>query len=117
GARILRLGMPDGAVDAHRRELVAAVQPLIAALPDDGLVLAPWARDGHPDHDAVGDAVAAIAREAGRHCAWAPIWAWLWGEPGLLDGLPVRRVPLDASARAAKAAAIAAHRSQVAPLS
>lgn len=117
GACIVRLGIPDGAVHAHRHELVAAVQQLIAALPDDGLVLTPWARDGHPDHEAVGDAVAAVAREVGRDCAWAPIWAWLWGEPGLLDGLPLRRVPLDASARAAKSAAIASHRSQVAPLS
>lgn len=117
GARIVRLSLPDGAVRAHRRELVRAVEPLVAGLPDDALVLAPWARDGHPDHEAVGDAVAAVAREAGRACAWAPIWAWLWGEPGLLDGLDVRRVPLDAESRAAKAAAIGAHRSQVESLS
>lgn len=117
GARIIRLGLPDGAVRAHRRELVRAITPLITALPDDGLVLAPWARDGHPDHEAVGDAVAAVAREAGRDCAWAPIWAWLWGEPDLFDGAQLRRVPLDDDARAAKARAIAAHRSQVVPLS
>ncbi|WP_405219307.1 PIG-L family deacetylase [Agrococcus sp. Ld7] len=117
GAHIIRLGLPDGAVRAHRRELVGAIAPLIAALPADGLVLAPWSRDGHPDHEVVGDAVAAVAREASRSCAWAPIWAWLWGEPGLFDGLPLRRVPLDAEAREAKARAIAAHRSQVAPLS
>ncbi|WP_347755755.1 PIG-L family deacetylase [Agrococcus sp. ProA11] len=117
GARIVRLGLPDGAVRAHRSELVRAIVPLIAGLPDDALVLAPWAHDGHPDHEAVGDAVAAVAREAGRDCAWAPIWAWLWGEPGLFDDAALRRVPLDAEARDAKARAIAAHRSQVAPLS
>lgn len=117
GARIIRLGLPDGAVRAHRHELVRAITPLVAALPDDGLVLAPWARDGHPDHEVVGDAVAAVARETGRDCAWAPIWAWLWGEPGLFDGSQLRRVPLDDDAREAKARAIAAHRSQVAPLS
>lgn len=117
GPRIIRLGLPDGAVRAHRRELVRAIAPLVARLPDDALVLAPWARDGHPDHEAVGDAVAAVAREAGRDAAWAPIWAWLWGEPELFDGAALRRVPLDADARAAKARAIAAHRSQVAPLS
>ncbi|ROR65280.1 LmbE family N-acetylglucosaminyl deacetylase [Agrococcus jenensis] len=117
GARLIRLGLPDGAVHAHRRELVAAVASIVAALPDDALVLAPWSRDGHPDHEAVGDAVAAVAREAGRACAWSPIWAWLWGEPELFDGMPVRRVPLDVDARDAKVRAIAAHRSQVAPLS
>ncbi|WP_413318158.1 PIG-L family deacetylase [Agrococcus sp. 1P02AA] len=117
GARIIRLGLPDGALRHHRRELVAAVGPLIRALPGDARVIAPWALDGHPDHEAVGDAVAALAREARRECAWAPIWAWLWGEPGLLDGGSLRRVPLDADARRAKARAIAAHRSQVAALS
>ncbi|MDR7234079.1 bifunctional PIG-L family deacetylase/class I SAM-dependent methyltransferase [Agrococcus sp. BE272] len=117
GARIVRLGLPDGALQERRRELVTAIAPLVAALPEDGLVIAPWAHDGHPDHEAVGDASAAVARELGRVCAWAPIWSWLWGEPGLFDGAALRRVPLDDAARAAKATAIAAHRSQVAPLS
>ncbi|WP_072315117.1 PIG-L family deacetylase [Agrococcus sp. Marseille-P2731] len=117
GAHILRLGLPDGALRRHRRELVAAIAPLIAALPSDARVIAPWARDGHPDHELVGDAVAAIAREAGRECAWAPIWAWLWGEPGLLDDVALHRLPLDADAREVKARAIAAHRSQIAALS
>ncbi|SDR94546.1 bifunctional PIG-L family deacetylase/class I SAM-dependent methyltransferase [Agrococcus carbonis] len=115
--RIVRLGLPDGGLAARRRELVAALEPIVAALPADALVVAPWARDGHPDHEVVGDVAAAVARERGTACAWTPVWAWLWGEPPLLDGLDVRRVPLDGEARAAKAAAIAAHRSQVAPLS
>lgn len=117
GARIHRLGLPDGGLVARRQELVARLAPPVAALPEGALVMAPWARDGHPDHDVVGDVVAALARERGVVCAWTPIWAWLWGEPGLLDGTPVRRVPLDAAARAEKAAALAAHASQVAPLS
>ncbi|WP_229679670.1 bifunctional PIG-L family deacetylase/class I SAM-dependent methyltransferase [Agrococcus terreus] len=117
GARIHRLGLPDGDLVARRRALVDAIAPHVAALPDDALVVAPWARDGHPDHEAVGDVAAGLARERGVPCAWTPIWAWLWGAPGLLDGLPVRRVPLDEAARAEKAAALAAHASQVAPLS
>lgn len=117
GAHIVPLGLPDGGLAARRLELVRALAPLVAALPHDGLVLAPWARDGHPDHEAVGDVAAALSREAGRACAWMPIWAWLWGAPDTLEGMPLRRVALDADARSAKAAAIAAHRSQVAPLS
>jgi LmbE family N-acetylglucosaminyl deacetylase/precorrin-6B methylase 2 len=117
GATIVRLGLPDGHVRAHRHELVRSIAPVLAALPEGALVIAPWAHDGHPDHEAVGDAVAALAREQGRDCAWAPIWAWVWGQPGDLDPGQLRRVPLDAEARAAKARAVAAHRSQVAPLS
>ncbi len=117
GARLHRLGLPDGGLVARRRALVDGIAPHVAALPEAALVVAPWACDGHPDHEAVGDVAAALARERGLPCAWAPIWAWLWGGPGLLEGSVVRRVPLHAAARAEKAAAIAAHASQVAPLS
>ena len=57
------LGLPDGAVAGQTAELVAV--PVGPAGPDV-LCVAPWERDGHPDHDAAGRAAAtACARHRG----------------------------------------------------
>ena len=48
-----------------------------------------------------------------------PVWAWHWSSPDdfALPAASARRLELSADARRAKAAAVAAHRSQVEPLS
>ncbi|WP_299058307.1 bifunctional PIG-L family deacetylase/class I SAM-dependent methyltransferase [uncultured Nocardioides sp.] len=109
------LGLPDGAVAAHHDDLVARV---VDAVGDgrDTLLAATWRHDGHPDHEAVGRAAAAAAVRTGARLLEYPVWAWHWGTPG---DLPTDRVRLrlDPAAVTAKAAAVAAHTSQVAPLS
>jgi LmbE family N-acetylglucosaminyl deacetylase len=83
------------------------------------LCLAPWERDGHPDHDATGDAARAVCAAFGVPLLQYPVWAWRWLDP-TQDTLPwsrVRRFVLDADAMAAKRNAIARLRSRVAPLS
>ena len=50
---IVRLGMPDGAVEAVQADLTAA---LASALRGADWCLAPLAWDGHPDHEASGAA-------------------------------------------------------------
>lgn len=84
--RIHRLGHPDGAVDGHLLE--AQLSRLTG--PGD-LVLAPWSRNGHPDHDIVGSAaVNAVERSGGRLLEYL-VWAWHWA--GLED------LPWDRAAR------------------
>ena len=52
-----RLGLPGGRVEASEHDVLAAVSELVGFGDPDGLwCLAPWERDGHPDHDAVGRA-------------------------------------------------------------
>jgi LmbE family N-acetylglucosaminyl deacetylase len=99
---IVRLGMPDGGVQAVRADLTAALaRPLVGA----DWCLAPLAWDGHSDHEATG----AAARDAcgdripvGSY----PIWAWHWATP---CGFPLERavrVPLSVAARDRKAGAL-----------
>jgi len=105
--RSVRLGLPDGALADRAGELRDRLRELLA---DVDLVVAPWPGDGHPDHAAVGAAVREVAGTTPR--LEYPVWAWHWGAPAdLADGTLVR-IPLSPSARRAKSAAIAAHRSQ-----
>lgn len=110
-ARVRHLGLPDGgAADLER--------PVLAALrlqPGDWL-LAPWSRDGHPDHEAVGRACESAAARDGARLLAFPVWAWHWGGPADLPWDRAVRVDLPPHVRAAKAAGIAEFATQIAPL-
>ncbi len=111
-------GLPDGGL---RQEDVAAV--LLRGLGDGDdtrtLVAAPWRRDGHPDHDAVGLASAEVCGGRDVPLLEYPIWLWHWGTPegqaADLDALSLYRLTAEDQAR--KASALATHVSQVLPLS
>lgn len=105
-ARVTRLRVPDGGVAACAR-LADELAPHVA---DASLVLAPWPRDGHPDHDATGN-VARLACDGAL--AFYPVWAWHWARPADLPWSRARRLALSPSAHAAKLAAIDAYRSQL----
>lgn len=106
---IIRLGVTDGSVADHERDVVAALDGL---LEPGSLVVAPWRHDVHPDHEAVGRCALMAARHAG--CAsWSSVF-WAWHHPAtVIDADRLVRVPLSAAERRGKARAIAAHRSQL----
>jgi LmbE family N-acetylglucosaminyl deacetylase len=115
------LGLPDGGLASRVEEITGAIR---AAAWDVSVVVAPWAYDRHPDHEACAQA----AREAAAHAEWIelweyPIWAWHWGSPATalasLDpqATGTRRLSLDDAIRARKRKAVAAYTSQVQPLS
>lgn len=109
------LHLADGGVAPGEDQLAAAVA---AVAGPDTLLLAPWAHDGHPDHDATGRAARRAAAHTGCRLAEYLVWAWHWSAPG--DGaIPLGaavRVDLHQRQRAAKRWATAAYRSQVRPL-
>lgn len=112
---VTRLHLPDGKVAEHRDELDEALSSIL--LPDD-LCVAPWRRDGHPDHEACGGAAARAAHAVGARSLGYLIWTWHWADP---DGTDIpwercRRLDLDRRARARKRWSTGAFRSQVAPL-
>jgi LmbE family N-acetylglucosaminyl deacetylase len=76
---VLRLGLDDGGIAAAPARLASA---LAAVLSPADVVVSPWRFDGHPDHEAVGQAVAMIAQASGARHLEAPIWAWHWAVPG-----------------------------------
>jgi LmbE family N-acetylglucosaminyl deacetylase len=115
-ARVRHLGLPDAALGEHLDALTAA---LVDAVGDGRgcLLVAPWRHDGHGDHEAAGTAAATAAARTGAELWEYPIWFWHWGRPEQAPWADLRVLDLDADERLAKAAAQAAHRSQVEPLS
>jgi LmbE family N-acetylglucosaminyl deacetylase len=114
-ARVVRLQLPDGAVADHEDALVGRLAgPLAGA----DLVVCPWRGDAHPDHEAVGRAVARAASGMPARVLEFPVWAWHWARPGG-DELPwqrASRLSLRPEVAAAKVAAIDCFATQVRPL-
>ncbi|HXH77167.1 bifunctional PIG-L family deacetylase/class I SAM-dependent methyltransferase [Nocardioides sp.] len=116
-ADVTCLGLPDGEVAEHEDELV---RHLVAVVGDRGaqtVLCAPWRKDGHPDHEAAGRAAAIAARRTGARLLEYPVWLWHWGSAPDLPWQVARAWHLDDEARTAKRSAIAAHTSQVLPIS
>ncbi len=122
GARVEHLGLPDSGLAAAGAD--GPQDPVTTALVDlvgDGrrtLLVAPWRGDGHPDHEAAGRAAAAAAVRTGAELWEYPVWLWHSGAPD--DDAPwdeFAALDLDAEEAAHRAAAQAAHRSQVRALS
>lgn len=107
--------IPDGEVASHERRLTAKLAAVLAGF--DGAIwcAATWRGDGHPDHEAVGRAAAAAAKDAGAVLLEYPIWMWHWAIPED-EAVPwhrARRVPLTATATTAKDDAIRCFTSQL----
>lgn len=73
-----RLAFPDAGVWTHAAELESRLAPIVAGA---DWVLAPWPRDGHPDHDATGRTGRHVARALGKRLSFFPVWAWHRLEP------------------------------------
>jgi LmbE family N-acetylglucosaminyl deacetylase len=112
---VTRLHIPDGKVSAHLRELDDALARIM--LPDD-LCVAPWIRDGHPDHDATGLAALQASQAVGAHSLGYLVWAWHWADPrgAEVPWAHCSRLDLGRRARARKRWSTAAFQSQTRPL-
>lgn len=125
-ARIVHAGLADGGLSSSLAESVAAIQDLIRP---DTLVIAPWTADGHPDHDAAGQAATqAVTSPPPGHdgpkghggpvgLAHYLVWLWHWGAP---DDLPwAESVVVDATLEGLSTSerALAEHHTQRQPLS
>jgi LmbE family N-acetylglucosaminyl deacetylase len=107
-----RLGIPDGKVQAHANRLRNAI--LLHADPA-GTIVAPFERDGHPDHEAVGKICLEIAILYGVSIARYPVWTWHHTEPSALAELRWGRFPLSPEAQRAKSRAVQCFDSQLRP--
>ena len=102
------LGLPDGRVRAHDVEAV-----LVSLLQPGDLVLAPWAYDGHPDHDEVGRAAQWACAEADTRLLAYLVWAWHWAQPAELPWEKACRVELDDAVARRKRKAVQCFSSQL----
>jgi len=108
---VTHLGLADGGAADLERPVLDALRMQIG-----DWLLAPWSKDDHPDHDAVGRACESAASRDGARLIAFPVWAWHWGEPADLPWHRALRVDLSPEVRAAKAAAVAEFFTQVTPL-
>ena len=113
GARVERLGLPDGGLQPAEARLV---ESLVEHCGPGTLVIAPWSADGHPDHDALGRAAATAAARAGATVAHYPVWLWHWGRPDDLAWRTVHAVELAPADIARREGALGAYPSQTLPL-
>lgn len=113
-ATVHLLGLPDGHLADHVPALVSALTALVRP---GCLLVAPWRGDGHPDHEAAGVAAAEVA--AGTTLLEYPVWAWHWARPGdpRLPWSSMRSRVIGPEAVQRKVAAMAAHVTQMQPLS
>jgi LmbE family N-acetylglucosaminyl deacetylase/SAM-dependent methyltransferase len=108
------LGMPDGGLAGRVDELSERLREHVR---DATLVVTPWRGDEHPDHEACAAAATRLRSELSFAHWQYPIWAWHWAQPSELPWPQLARLALTTDALAAKAAAVAAHRSQHSALS
>jgi LmbE family N-acetylglucosaminyl deacetylase len=103
----LIFNFPDGALGSHVDELA---EDLIKLLPcARTLCVANWRGDGHPDHEAVGQAAARAARACGVPLVEYPVWMWHWASPADPD-VPWERLAFLSSSDAAATRKVTAAR-------
>ena len=109
---VIRLGIPDGGVAARVPQLKKAI---ISAISPGSTIIAPYEKDGHPDHEAAGRVCCELARLDGFSVARYPIWMWHHGGASTFKKLNGRKFMLDEATRRAKTDAMQRFSSQLAP--
>ena len=114
GVEPIRLGLPDGALQAQHDVLASRLKTLVHA---GDVVFTTWRQDGHPDHEATGSACAVAVAAAGARLLEVPVWAWHWAQPAdtRLPWHRARRLTLDADALRRKRDAVQCFASQLRP--
>lgn len=113
-AEVIRLGLPDGRIGAHRQDLL---QALIERVVERDLLLATCRFDGEPDHEACGDVAALVSELTGATVFEYPVWMWHWASPGeiVVPWSRAHRIALAVETRIRKRDAIQQFASQLAP--
>jgi LmbE family N-acetylglucosaminyl deacetylase len=109
---VVRLGIPDGRVADFLNKLRNAILSLIEPAMT---MIAPYERDGHPDHDVVGSVCCEIARTRDIPLARYPLWTWHRADPTEFREVSWGKFPLDSEARRAKTHALQCFMSRLPP--
>jgi LmbE family N-acetylglucosaminyl deacetylase len=109
---VVRLGLSDGGGEANRPALHEALRALCDDRPT---LIAPYERDGHPDHETAGRTCLQIAQQHQLPIARYPIWAWHHRRPHEFADARWGRVVLNVATQGAKTDAMDCFISQLAP--
>ena len=107
---LVRLDLGDGQLHDRQDELAEVLSTHVTA---DALLIAPWDRDGHSDHDACGRVAEVVAAQCSAVLLSGLFWAWHRRGPQDLDGQHLHRLPLDAPMQRRRRAALSCHASQL----
>jgi LmbE family N-acetylglucosaminyl deacetylase len=107
---IHRLHLPDREISNHEDRLAELLLPFVTA---DTHLIAPWPRDFHPDHEAVGRAAARVTHSKNMPITYYLFWTWHRGEPGMFAGLELIKFPLSGAELKRKLHALQAYVSQL----
>ena len=107
---VVHLGVPDGMVQRHENFLECAIREHFV---EKMTLVAPFERDGHPDHDCVGRICEKLAAAEDVTLIRYLIWAWHNSTPEALRTLRWGRFVLGADAYVAKMRAIECFKSQI----
>ena len=116
-ADVCHLGLPDGELASNVETLLAVIRARVDDVGVGAVIAAPWRHDGHPDHDTLGQVAADVAGQTGALLVEYPIWAWHWATVDDLPWSQLRVLPLGEDTVLAKRRSLAAHTTQVRPLS
>jgi len=107
---IVRLGLPDSKVAKFEEKLTEDVRPFVRP---GTLLVAPWAGDPHPDHEACGRVAEKLAKDNDVTLASYLFWTWHRKPIESITSLSMCRFELDDQLRAARSNALSRHRSQL----
>ena len=113
------LGHVDGTLREVRERVTGDLRTLLTAGAPVRTLVTTWRGDGHRDHRVLAEVCAALADELGCTLVEAPLWLWHWATPDhpAVPWDDLRVLPLSDHAVLLKQRAVAAHETQVQPLS
>ena len=107
---LIRLGLPDSGLSEAEDILYQRLLPFVTA---ETHLVAPWAKDFHPDHEVCGRVATRIAAAKGSLLTFYFFWTWHRGTPATLEGLQLNRFLITPREQASKRDALLCHRSQL----
>ena len=111
-AKVDRLGLPDGRIDAHRETLLKSLADVVD---ERDLLLTTCRFDGDSDHEACGEVAQLVGEIAGATVYEYPVWMWHWAAPAepIIPWNRARRLAVSPATLLRKRLAIDAFVSQV----
>ncbi|ADG73425.1 LmbE family protein [Cellulomonas flavigena DSM 20109] len=113
------LGHVDGGLREARDQVTADLRAALTTGAPVRTLVTTWRGDGHRDHRVLAEVCAELADELGCTLVEAPLWLWHWATPDdpAVPWDELRALPLSDHAVVLKHRAVAAHTTQVQPLS
>ncbi len=113
------LGHQDGGLREARDAIAADLRKILTQGPPVRTIVTTWRGDAHRDHRVLAHVCDELATELGATLAEAPLWLWHWATPDdpAVPWSTLRALPLSDHALVLKQRAVAAHETQVQPLS